>query len=123
MNKLRCRELSVFYFFVLFSTMASRIFLIFCHVDDNKVHRLSQMFLLKKYYSRIIRGLSVQKRCLFYLFCLFSKVALRIFLIFCMSVEDIRFLIPDHKRLSAVCLTLPHMGDFEQLHTLCPPIF
>ena len=44
----------------------------------------SEKFLIPDY-----RGLSVQK-VFFYFFGLFSKTALRIFLIFCMNVEDNR---------------------------------
>ena len=36
------------------------------------------------------RGISVQKGVCFYFFALYSKTALRIFIIFCISVEDCR---------------------------------
>ena len=51
--------------FVLYSTTALRIFLIFCkRVEDNRAHCLSQMVLLKKVLGPDYRGLIVvSKRC------------------------------------------------------------
>ena len=80
---------SFFYFFGLFSK--TRIFLIFCMVVED------------------YRWLSVQKGVFFYFF-VFCKTTLRIFLIFCMSVDRAyclsqiiclnKFLIPNDRGLS-----------------------
>ena len=53
-------------------------------------HCLSKIVFLKRFLIQNYRGLSVQKRCFSYFFGLYSKTALRIFPIFCMSVEDNR---------------------------------
>ena len=45
---------------------------------------------VKKKLIQGYRGLSVQKRCFFYFFELYPKTALRIFSMFCISVEDNR---------------------------------
>ena len=72
--------------FVLFFTKVKGFFLIYCmSVEDNRAHRLSQMFLKKSLNSRL-QGLSAQQD-IFLLFVFFSKTAPRIFLSFCMSVE------------------------------------
>ena len=79
------------YFFILYSKMAPRIFQIFCmSVEGNRVHWLCKIVFLKKFLIPDYRGLSFQKWCFSYFFGLYSKTALRIFQIFCMSVEDKR---------------------------------
>ena len=51
---------------------------------------MSKIVLLKKFIIQDYRGLSDQKRCFSYIFGLYSKTALIIFPILCMSVEDNR---------------------------------
>ena len=71
------RELSVqkgcfFYFFALHFKTALRIFPIFSmSVEDNRVHCLSKIVLLKKVLILDYRGLSVQK-VIFYVLTLYS---------------------------------------------------
>ena len=81
-----------FFYLCPFLQNGFRIFLYFCmDVEDSRAHRLSQMCFLKKILIPDYRGLNVQKSVVFFTclaFC--SNMALRIFLIFGMSVEDNR---------------------------------
>ena len=78
---------SVFDFFGLFSQTALKIFLNFCmSVVENRAHRFSQMFFLKKFSIIDYKGLSVQKG-VFLTFLTFSlKNTLGILLSICISV-------------------------------------
>ena len=82
----------LFYFFTLNSKSALRIFPICCmSIEDIRVHCLSKIVFIKKLLIPDYRGLSFQKGCFFYFFTLlYTKMALRIFPIFCMNVEDNR---------------------------------
>ena len=72
--------------FDLFSKTALKKLPNFCmSVKDKRVHRFSHIVFLKQFLILDYRRLSVQKRCIYYFLSLFSKMALRIFLIFCMS--------------------------------------
>ena len=88
-------------------------------VQDKRVHHLSQIVLLKKFLIPNYRGLSIQNISFFYFFGLFFKTAPRIFLLFCISVEDNKahrwsqmlflkiFIMPDYRGLileKTVCL-------------------
>ena len=89
------------YFFGLFFKTALRIFLILCRsIEDNTVHRLSQMVFVTKVLITDYRRLSVQRR-FFLPFFLFLKTALEISFIFCKRVEDNR----DHRLNQMVFLT------------------
>ena len=76
-------------FFWVYSKMAPRIISIFCmSLEDNRVHCLSKIVFLTKFLIQDYRGLSVQERWAFYFFVLYSKTALRIISICCMSVRE-----------------------------------
>ena len=78
-----------FYFFAIHSKMALRIFAIFCmSVEDFKVHFLSKISFLKKFLIPDYSGWSFQKGFFFYFFAIYSKMALRIYPYFCMTLED-----------------------------------
>ena len=70
---------------------ALRIFPMFdMSVEDNRAHCLSKSVFQKKFLIQDYRGLSVQKRWFFLLLWTLLKTALRIFPIFCISVENDR---------------------------------
>ena len=78
--------------FFLFSPLPKngyKDFLVFCmSVVDNRVNFLNQMAFLKIFLISDYRVLSVQERCVFSFFSLYSKTALRISLGFFMNVEN-----------------------------------
>ena len=77
------------YLLGLYLKTALEIFpIFFMSVEDNRPHSLSKIASQKKFSIPHYRGLVVQTRCFLCFFCLYSKTALKIFPIFCMSVED-----------------------------------
>ena len=78
----------VFYFFALYSKTALRIFpIIWMLVKDNRAHCMSKIVFLKKSLNPGLQGIKSPKKVFFDFFRLYSKTGLRIFQIFCLSVE------------------------------------